>query len=598
MHFIIHVNASCEDVSKTVTPDLKLGGRGAVVAVPLNPQSRGWGTGGGQSRASAAAAAGGGGGMMMKSDGLGGGSLAAVFEDIGSHAQLPDVDFTLLRDAYIATQLLMREGHVYAGHDVSDGGVLVALAEMVLSSCSGLVVDDPGGSVNISVAAQSKWFDESPMLLLEVPRSEEVVDHVLTSFKTINSALNPFTIATGTDHHHLSLRSVRGAEIMRTTSQALRLAFDTPSALIERLQTQPDCAAAERVFVKNFTAAPIYEHPCRDNPRPPSNDASAQHCNCCSCRVEAEAARTPQDRTKGAGRGDSSLSVNDGVDDCRINRNPPPRSFPVKVAVLRDEGSSGEREVAAAFHLAGMQSWDITVGDLKTGRASLRDFQVLALVGGSAADDALGASRGLAARLLLSDAHLRDEFDCFYRRPDTLSLGLGRGCSLMAALGWIPGPQGAENGGNAGGTVEGVCSLFSNRQPRFEPNESGRFESRFVSVRLKPRCGSPWLVGLGGATLGCWASHAAGRLHFPDTAVLADICQRKQVPAVYVDFFNEVRGTVGRTYYQHTHRTPGCMTGHAANVGTCRTPVSSSLHNRRSLAAAALTGWWSLNGDH
>lgn len=45
------------------------------------------------------------------------------------------------------------------------------------------------------------------------------------------------------------------------------------------------------------------------------------------------------------------------------------------MAVLREEGSNGDREMASAIHAAGMEPWDITMSDLLHGRASLDSFQ-------------------------------------------------------------------------------------------------------------------------------------------------------------------------------------------------------------------------------
>jgi phosphoribosylformylglycinamidine (FGAM) synthase-like amidotransferase family enzyme len=54
----------------------------------------------------------------------------------------------------------------------------------------------------------------------------------------------------------------------------------------------------------------------------------------------------------------------------------------VRVAVLREEGSNGDREMAAAVYAAGMEPWDVHMSDLLEGRASLDDFQGLIFVGG------------------------------------------------------------------------------------------------------------------------------------------------------------------------------------------------------------------------
>lgn len=47
----------------------------------------------------------------------------------------------------------------------------------------------------------------------------------------------------------------------------------------------------------------------------------------------------------------------------------------VRVAVIREEGSNGDREMASAVWSAGMEPWDVTMSDLLNGRASLDSFQ-------------------------------------------------------------------------------------------------------------------------------------------------------------------------------------------------------------------------------
>ena len=47
----------------------------------------------------------------------------------------------------------------------------------------------------------------------------------------------------------------------------------------------------------------------------------------------------------------------------------------VRVAVISEEGSNGDREMAAAVWSGGMEPWDVTMSDLLNGRASLDSFQ-------------------------------------------------------------------------------------------------------------------------------------------------------------------------------------------------------------------------------
>lgn len=59
------------------------------------------------------------------------------------------------------------------------------------------------------------------------------------------------------------------------------------------------------------------------------------------------------------------------------------------------------------------------------------------------------------------------QFQDFYNRPDTFSLGICNGCQLQALLGWVPAI------GDATGSV--TAQLPDAAQPRFVHNKSGRW---------------------------------------------------------------------------------------------------------------------------
>jgi len=66
-----------------------------------------------------------------------------------------------------------------------------------------------------------------------------------------------------------------------------------------------------------------------------------------------------------------------------------------RVAVIREEGSNGDREMAAALHMAGFQVWDVNMHDLKSGTATLAMFHGVVFVGGFSYADVLGSAKGL-----------------------------------------------------------------------------------------------------------------------------------------------------------------------------------------------------------
>lgn len=55
---------------------------------------------------------------------------------------------------------------------------------------------------------------------------------------------------------------------------------------------------------------------------------------------------------------------------------------PVKVAVLREEGTNGDREMAAALARVGFKVWDVTMQDLINGAVTLDQFRGIIFPGG------------------------------------------------------------------------------------------------------------------------------------------------------------------------------------------------------------------------
>jgi phosphoribosylformylglycinamidine synthase len=165
-----------------------------------------------------------------------------------------------------------------------------------------------------------------------------------------------------------------------------------------------------------------------------------------------------------------------------------------KVAIIREEGSNGDREMAAYFAAGGFECWDVNMTDLLNKKADLKDFRGVTFVGGFSYADTLDSAKGWAATILFN-ADLRKMFDDFYNRPDTFSLSICNGCQLAALLGWVP-----------------VKTSDDKEKIRFIKNESGRFESRFSTVAIFD---SPaiMLEGMAGSVLGIWCAHGEGKLH-------------------------------------------------------------------------------------
>ncbi|KAF9606409.1 hypothetical protein IFM89_025098 [Coptis chinensis] len=432
-NLVVSAYVTCPDITLTVTPDLKLQDDGILLHIDLGKGKRR----------------------------LGGSALAQVFDQIGD--ECPDLDdVPYLKRVFEATQDLLADGLISAGHDISDGGLIVSILEMAFAGNCGVCLDlnSQGGSLFHVL------FSEELGLILEV--SKKNLDTVKGKLHAVG--ISTEVIGKVTKSPTIELR-VNGAVQMKEETSDLRDMWEDTSFQLEGFQRLASCVELEKEGLKNRRA--------------PSWDLSF----------------TP------ASTDDKWFAV----------------AAKPKVAVIREEGSNGDREMSAAFYAAGFEPWDVTMSDLLQGAISLDEFRGIAFVGGFSYADVLGSAKGWSASIRFNEPLLK-QFQEFYNRPDTFSIGVCNGCQLMALLGWVPG---AEVGG-----VHGVGA--DPLQPRFIHNESGRFECRFISVTIGD---SPAIMfkGMAGSTLGVWAAHGEGRAYFPDDGILDRVLESNLAPLRYCD---------------------------------------------------------------
>ena len=172
--------------------------------------------------------------------------------------------------------------------------------------------------------------------------------------------------------------------------------------------------------------------------------------------------------------------------------------------------------MTSAFFAAGFEPWDVCMNDLLQERISLDQFQGIAAVGGFSYADVPESAKGWAATILFND-RLKIAFDEFYQRPDTFSLGICNGCQLFGLIGWVP-----------------WLGIEPEKQPRFVRNISGRFESRWVTVKVN-KSPSIMLRGMEDLAFGIHVDHGEGRLYFPDPGLRDQIVEQGLTPLAYVD---------------------------------------------------------------
>ena len=164
-----------------------------------------------------------------------------------------------------------------------------------------------------------------------------------------------------------------------------------------------------------------------------------------------------------------------------------------KAAIIREKGSNSEREMANAMYLAGFDVKDVHMTDLISGRETLEDIQFIGAVGGFSNSDVLGSAKGWAGAFLYNEK-ANTALKNFFKREDTLSVGICNGCQLMMELELI----------NPDHEVHG----------KMKHNDSNKHESGFTSVKIQKN-NSVMLSTLEGATLGVWISHGEGKFNLP-----------------------------------------------------------------------------------
>ncbi|MBE3114073.1 MAG: phosphoribosylformylglycinamidine synthase [Actinobacteria bacterium] len=383
---------------------------------------------------------------------LGGSALAQVFGQIGDES--PDIESPiLLAEAFKAIQKMIGENLILAGHDRSDGGLITTLVEMALAGNCGIVIKLPE---KIEVIPQ--LFSEELGLVLEyLPECEAAIIDIL------DKSSIPFIILGSTRKKRQAV-IYQGDEVkLNVGIQTLLAWWESTSDELERHQMNEEIAEKQ----KN----------AHDRPGP------SYHL---SFRPE-----------------DTSPEL--------LKRPEKPR-----VAIIREEGSNGDREMTSAFFRAGFEPWDVTMTDLLKYDITLEKFRGAVFVGGFSYADVLDSAKGWAGIIRFSP-ELREMFDVFYRRADTFSLGVCNGCQLMTLLGWVP--------------WKGIPET---KQPRFIRNPSGRFESRWVTVKIL-KSPSIMLKDMEDSILGIWVAHREGYLHCPDPQILSDVSDGGLMPILYVD---------------------------------------------------------------
>ncbi len=339
-------------------------------------------------------------------------------------------DAAYFKKAFNAIQQLINDGQIAAGHDVGSGGLITTLLEMCFAGHN-LDADIDLTPLNEKDTVKA-LFNENIAVVLQA-HDDTVFEKALTA-----QQVQFVKIGDPSEGHDFKIKNGNDYYVFSVT--AMRDIWFKTSYLLDKKQSK-NGMADERF--NNYKYQPLhFKFPAHFTGRKPEIDPS----------------------------------------------KPKP-----KAAILREKGSNSEREMANAMYLAGFDVKDVHMTDLISGRETLEDIQFIGAVGGFSNSDVLGSAKGWAGAFLYNEK-AKKVLENFFKRPDTLSVGICNGCQLFMELEMIN-PEHEQHG-------------------KMLHNTSQKHESNFISVKVQKN-NSVMLSTLEGTTLGVWISHGEGKFSLP-----------------------------------------------------------------------------------
>ncbi|MGB7527640.1 phosphoribosylformylglycinamidine synthase [Sphingobacterium cellulitidis] len=339
-------------------------------------------------------------------------------------------DAEYFKKAFNAVQELINNGQIAAGHDIGSGGLVTSLLELCFADVD-LAAEYDLSSLNEADTVKA-LFNENIGLVLQA-KEDAAFEKAFA-----DAGVEAFKI--GKAIHGSSVSIKNNADTFTFDVAETRDTWFKTSYLLDQKQSK-NGTADERF--KNYKNQPLrFDFPAQFDGKKPVIDGS--------------------------------------------------KARP-KAAIIREKGSNSEREMANAMFLAGFDVKDVHMTDLISGRETLEDIQFIGAVGGFSNSDVLGSAKGWAGAFLYNEK-AKNALENFFKRPDTLSVGICNGCQLFMELELI----------NPEHEVHG----------KMLHNTSQKHESNFVSVKIQEN-NSIMLSTLAGSTLGVWISHGEGKFNLP-----------------------------------------------------------------------------------
>ncbi|WP_166377732.1 phosphoribosylformylglycinamidine synthase [Pseudoalteromonas sp. Z9A4] len=415
---------------------------------------------------------------------MGASSLAQVYKQLGDVT--PDVDSPeLLKGFYNAMQALVADSKLLAYHDRSDGGLFTTVAEMAFTGHTGVTVD----LAALTGSDIEALYNEELGAVIQVANAD--LDAVNAVFEQYGIAAISHNI--GTLNGDDTIIFNRGENtVLNHTRTELRTIWAETTYQMQARRDNPECAKQE--FDAKFDA------------------------------------KDPGLNVK------LNFDLNEDIAAPYIATGAKPQ-----MAILREQGVNSHLEMAAAFNRAGFAAIDVHMSDILEGRLTLEQFKGLVACGGFSYGDVLGAGEGWAKSILFNDM-ARDQFQNFFHREDTFSLGVCNGCQMLSTLKeLIPGTE---------------------HWPRFVTNKSERFEARFSLVEIQENP-SVFFNGMAGSRMPIAVSHGEGHAEFANDAATKAALNSGTVAVKFVDNY----GNPTTQYPANPNGSPEGITGITSTDG-------------------------------
>ena len=370
---------------------------------------------------------------------LGGSSLAQSMGLLGDKAPgVKSADY--FANAFNAVQALVENKQLLAAHDISAGGLLTTVLEMTFANTKGGVNLDLDGMAEQDIV--KVLFAENPALVIQVANNQcGKVERELAE-----RGVKFIYIGEPSEERTVTVTQ-NGNEYMFFIDYLRDLWFKT-SYLLDCKQSGNKLAKAR---FENYKKQPL------------------------RWRMPA---------------GFTGKAADLGINGFKHGKTG------IKAAIIREKGVNGDREMAYSLYLAGFDVKDVHMTDLMSGRETLEDVNMIVFCGGFSNSDVLGSAKGWASGFVWNEK-AKKALENFYKRTDTLSLGICNGCQVMIEL--------------------NLLNPEYSSQPHMDHNDSHKFESNFIGLSI-PENNSVMFGNLAGSKLGIWVAHGEGKFNLPEGA--------------------------------------------------------------------------------